>query len=956
MENYIDLINAYLDQSLSESEVLAFENRLKTDTEFNTIYKEHLIVIKGIERTKTKLEINDAKANFIRGKRFKQVGIIIGILIFASLIWFLVSKNSAKNELEEILNFETEMIQSFDVSTDSIISIEGKKGTLIKFNPKDLEYQSKKPLKANNLSIILLELTNQQDLLLANAQTISNGKILISGGAFKIDIKVGDESLVLKKGKTISVKFPKNTNEDEMQIFYGKRNENGYLNWNLSEVQLKNEKHFTILCRDSIVLDEEITRAFGGVETMRQILKIDTLGFLSKNEIRLRFPKKLGFNKQKDTLVLLMEYIDSGSDAFDTNYEIIDTNQLKEIIEIYDERNRRGSNSSKSTSRINENYKSFYEAINISKLGWINIDKFSNEEDKITINLKNNLDFNLNTHTEEAYPEDSVWHQTYLIDNDNNTILNVYSSILEIPKGRKFTIISCCIVDDTFYLSRQVIKSNKADTFIIDYKKRNKSQIKSLLRLDTNSTEEEKPKQKRVTTANKEVEAIIIEKEVVDRKVSNKNNTISFFKSNNKEPQVIKVNTEEDFKITLREGTKISIPKNAFVNDKTGKEVSGEIDIQITEFYKLSDMLLVDLSTKSDDKLLETGGMLYVEAKKNNSKLRLSPEKKINIVFNTSGKLNMQLFTGEKNNDGINWKLDKQTKGIEAKPAQEQVDYLIMSNEPNSFTFQSVEEVPIYPGCENSSNAERKECMKEAINKFISRKFNTSIADDLTLTGKQTIRTSFEVDEEGNIGKIEARASHKEMAEEAIRVIELFPKLIPAKQKGKSVAISYYLPIVFKLEGETLDQPSITIKSDKAFIKTFGEKAISEIGNSDIERYTLATSNLGWINCDRFVNSKKKKIKYKVKIKDADGANVKMIFKSISSVLPSERINDNYSFGDVPIDEDIILLAIKKNGDKIFLGVKELKTKVISEIDLNFKEVTVNELKAELYKLNKGFN
>ena len=482
MEKYI---NTYLDKTLSKAEVLAFENRLKTDTEFNSVYNEHLIIIGGIERVTLTQEISNAKSNFIRNKRFKQVGIILGILIFASLIWFLVSKNSAKNELEEILNFESEMVQTFNVSTDSIISIEGKRGTLLTFNPKDLEYESKKPLKANNLSINLLELENQQDLLLANAQTVSNGKVLISGGAFKIDINVGNESLVLKEGKTISVKFPKSTNEDEMQIFYGDRNEKGYLNWDLTDVQLKNEKHFTILCRDSLVLDIERTRAFGGVETMMQILKIDTLGFLSKNEIRLRFPKISEFNNQKDTVVIYQDYyFYSEIDNLDTKYKIIDTDSLKEVVEIHEENKRRGFNNSKSTSRINENYKSFYESINISKLGWINIDKFSNEEDKITINLKNNLDFNFNTYTDEAYPENSVWHQTYLIDNDNNTILNVYSSILEIPKGRKFTIISCCIVDDTFYISRKAINiSEDSNDVILEYKKRNKNQIKSLLRL-----------------------------------------------------------------------------------------------------------------------------------------------------------------------------------------------------------------------------------------------------------------------------------------------------------------------------------------------------------------------------------------------------------------------------------------------------------------------------------------
>jgi phage terminase small subunit len=429
-----------------------------------------------------------------------------------------------------------------------------------------------------------------------------------------------------------------------------------------------------------------------------------------------------------------------------------------------------------------------------------------------------------------------------------------------------------------------------------------------------------------------------------------------------KEPQVIKVNTEEDFKITLREGTKISIPKNAFVNAKTGRQVSGEIDVHITEFYKLSDMLLADLSTKSNDKILETGGMLFVVARQDGSELKLKPQKEMEIVFNNSGKPNMQLFTGEKDDGNqINWVLNESEVTTEEVAVIESLTGRI---ENTVMSFQSVDEAPIFPGCENNNNKERKECMSAAIVELVNRKFDTSIAADLRLTGKQRIMTSFEIDKEGNIGKIEVRASYKSLAEEALRVIELLPQLIPGKQKGKPVVVKYVCPIVYSVLGDETDsrvikeQDSVVfiMKSDKGFIKRIEEKPVALINNSDIDRYTLATTNLGWINCDRFVRSKKRKIKYKVKIKDSEGANVKMIFKSISSVLPSKIINNEYSFGDIPIDEDVILLAIKKKGDKLFLGMKNVKTKLVSELDLEFKEVTTAELKSELYELNKGFN
>ena len=101
----------------------------------------------------------------------------------------------------------------------------------------------------------------------------------------------------------------------------------------------------------------------------------------------------------------------------------------------------------------------------------------------VTIELENNLGFNFNTFTEEAYDFKSTWHETYLIDQDNNTVLNVYSSQLDIPKNKAFTMISCVLVDDTFYVCRKAINVSESKTIKLNYKKRNKDQIKSLLRL-----------------------------------------------------------------------------------------------------------------------------------------------------------------------------------------------------------------------------------------------------------------------------------------------------------------------------------------------------------------------------------------------------------------------------------------------------------------------------------------
>lgn len=491
MEKDIDLINAYLNNSLSKTERLAFENRLKTDSEFKNIYDEHLAFLKGLERIELKAEITAARKlmRLQKGLKF-GFGVILTLVLVVS-IWFLVfNKKEAKDELRKALNFETEMVQSFEASSkDSLITVVGKKGTEITFNTEDLEFQSGKKLVDENLKIELIELTNQQELLLANAQTISNDDWLISGGAFHIDIKAKNESLKLKTNKTISVRFPKNTKEGDMQIFYGDRNEKGYLNWNESNIELKNEKQFVIFFKDTFMLDEVRTRAFGGVETYKNVIKIDTLGLLNKKEINERIPEIdeafsdiFKLNKQKDTIYLYKELL-SYFDCYEFKLKSLNDSDRRDFEKLKF-RDRVLTNHNQKKLIDNENRKkAFYEAIEISKLGWINIDQYAKYDDLVTITLENNLSFNFNTFAEEAYNSRSTLHETYLIDKENNTLLNIYSGEIEIPNNKSFIILSFSIVDDVFYVCRKAINVSENKTIKLEYKKRNKEQVESLLRL-----------------------------------------------------------------------------------------------------------------------------------------------------------------------------------------------------------------------------------------------------------------------------------------------------------------------------------------------------------------------------------------------------------------------------------------------------------------------------------------
>ena len=114
--------------------------------------------------------------------------------------------------------------------------------------------------------------------------------------------------------------------------------------------------------------------------------------------------------------------------------------------------------------------------------------------------------------------------------------------------------------------------------------------------------------------------------------------------------------------------------------------------------------------------------------------------------------------------------------------------------------FAVIENVTEYPGCERGSNADKRKCMSDKIAKFVQRKFNTDLAGDLGLSGRQRISVIFKIDKNGNVTGVRSRAPHPRLEKEAARVINMLPKMKPGRQRGKPVIVPYSLPITFQVQ------------------------------------------------------------------------------------------------------------------------------------------------------------
>ncbi|MFB9051625.1 hypothetical protein ACFFVB_00915 [Formosa undariae] len=421
--------------------------------------------------------------------------------------------------------------------------------------------------------------------------------------------------------------------------------------------------------------------------------------------------------------------------------------------------------------------------------------------------------------------------------------------------------------------------------------------------------------------------------------------------------QTITFNADKDTTLICVEGTKLTIKKGSFL-DKNNTIVTGNIDLEVTEYYKLSDMVLAHLSTQSDGKLLETGGMLNVKAYQNNAPVHLAPNTTIEILFPTTSKKNgMQLFSGAWDNENINWTVQNNSNTEVAVNVE-----VILQEEQVEVPFSIVEIPPAYPGCEHLEPSASKKCTSVAISKFFMANFNTEIAMNLGLTGRQRINTIFRINQEGRPVSITSRAADPELEIEANRVISLLPKMTPGKQRGKTVIVPYSLPLVFQAESNqrsalTGSTPrKETLRRDSIVNKRFEDKLIENSASVkvyELNGYILRTSKLGWINCDRFI--RRTNIPFKLKIKNAGDARISMIFRSIQSIIPSHKIGDTFDFKMVPKGENVVLIAIKKDLGKLYLGSVETKTAENPEIEFDFKEITLENLHKEIEQLNSDF-
>ncbi len=122
---------------------------------------------------------------------------------------------------------------------------------------------------------------------------------------------------------------------------------------------------------------------------------------------------------------------------------------------------------------------------------------------------------------------------------------------------------------------------------------------------------------------------------------------------------------EQSIVLTADNGSNISFPANAFI-DKSGNEVSGQIEIQLIESLKKSDFLMNKIGMDVNGVLVDGAGMYFVSANQNGDELDL--QKGMSIVFPENGQLgsatDLEIFYGGTSANNVEWSTATDTSAL----------------------------------------------------------------------------------------------------------------------------------------------------------------------------------------------------------------------------------------------------------------------------------------------------
>ncbi|MBL1233137.1 MAG: hypothetical protein COA31_010490 [Flavobacteriales bacterium] len=241
---HIEIIEKYLRGELSEEDKKAFEEKLKTDVILQKEVATQRDIITGIERLGTKQSIQKAYKKYKLGKAGFNLGLGVVVLVAVTAVFLWYNSNNAStdtdknilpelNELGEKQWADADKLipsQQFAINTENDTVIETQ-GGIVMYIPKGSFLDDNGNTITGNVDFEVKEALNTAQIVMGGLSSMSGDKLLESGGMFYINARQDGKTVKINPEHGIYTEVPTDEVNPNMQLFEGKRMDNGSIDW-----------------------------------------------------------------------------------------------------------------------------------------------------------------------------------------------------------------------------------------------------------------------------------------------------------------------------------------------------------------------------------------------------------------------------------------------------------------------------------------------------------------------------------------------------------------------------------------------------------------------------------------------------------------------------------------------------------------------------------------------------
>jgi hypothetical protein len=407
-------------------------------------------------------------------------------------------------------------------------------------------------------------------------------------------------------------------------------------------------------------------------------------------------------------------------------------------------------------------------------------------------------------------------------------------------------------------------------------------------------------------------------------------------------------------------GTVVRIPAGV-LTDADGNTARGNVEITLTEALSVDRMITSRLSTSAKGRLLETGGMMRIEARDSRGReLRLRDGDSLLVALPTDAQQpGMRLFTSS---DGSDWS-DTGKEPLPPMPKMELPKAPLMiwptcarprfkedlSLRPRRPVGPARPEPPLPPRRESYSTTPRwyqfyKHARLRAGDELNYREAMERHADRVAKYEERLRRYEEECLKYPEARKRYIADSIAYQQNLVVRMDEFGLTVVAQADSGYTQAVR---------TANTRYQARLKDWRERcdAYMRSYGDR-LDSLGlastTDQLSNYVFAVNNVGWINCDRFMTvPQEQKRELIVQDPDATDERVYLVFKNINSLIALQNDGQGrYVGSNVPRNEPAELVAYKVADGKAMLCRQPVKWD--GHMALDFKPARIAEVREAL--------